>query len=97
MDYQPDEHSEVAKCELSSKPVCRRMFNINLALGYVEEVYCLTELAGMHGQSTAEMFDFGYSYVQSRECFTKEWAKMTNPASCPLREECEFTKCFQGE
>lgn len=70
------------------------MFNINLALGYSEEFYSLAALSEMHGKSKEEMFEFGYDYVQSRECFRKEWRKMTDPEECPLKEDCAFEICF---
>ncbi len=88
-------HSQIAKCSVSQRPVCRRAFNINLALGYTEEVYCLPSLAKIYSKSTEEMFDFAWDYIQARECFRKEWRKMQDPSECPLKEDCVFEKCFK--
>ena len=88
------EHSQIETCSVTGLPVCRRMFNINLDLGYAEEFYSLKALSEMHGQEMEEMFEFGYDYVEARECFRKEWAKMTDPGECPLKDDCAFKKCF---
>lgn len=91
---EQDEHSCVETCINTGKPVCRRMFNMNLAMGYVEEVYILDELAKMHKQSREDLFAFAFDYVMSRDCFKKEWFKQDKPSSCPLIDECAFNKCY---
>lgn len=91
------EHSMITKCELSSDPICRRVYNMNLALGYTEEFYSLASLAQMHDRTIEEMFDFAYGYIESRECFRKEWAKMTSIDECPLKETCLPERCFPNE
>ena len=88
------EHSHIQTCVETGLPVCRRMFNMNLALGYSEEFYSLEALAKKHQMSMEEMFEFAYDYVQARECFRKEWRKMENRSECPLAEGCLIDKCF---
>lgn len=92
----PSEHSEVAQCSVNGLPICRRMLNMNLALGYAEEFYSLKALAQKHNKSMEDMFEFAYDYVESRDCFSKEWAKMTNADECPLPSECLINECFQS-
>jgi hypothetical protein len=71
------------------------MFNMNLALGYTEEFYSLEALCQKHGRDPAEMFDWLYGYVQARDCFSKEWAKMKDRQECPLPgTNCQIDKCF---
>lgn len=67
---------------------------MNLALGYSEEFYCLEALAEMHSKTKEEIFELGYDYVQARECFRKEWAKMKSREECPLSKECMIEVCF---
>ena len=88
------EHSKITSCSESSEPICRRVYNMNLALGYTEEFYSLATLASMHNRSLEEMYDFAYSYIEQRECFRKEWAKMTSIDECPLQDTCLAQKCF---
>ena len=67
---------------------------MNLALGYVEEQVCLICLSKMHSQDMDSMFDFVYGYIQSRDCFKKEWVKMKDKTECPLPTSCVINKCF---
>lgn len=67
---------------------------MNLALGYVDENYCLLCLSEMHDQLKGNMFDFVYGYVSSRDCFKKEWIKMKSKDECPLQNDCVVDKCF---
>ena len=70
---------------------------MNLALGYSEDFFCLKALAEKHHKSMEDMFDFAYDYVQSRECFRKEWRKMSDPEECPLPSDCLIEKCFEQD
>ncbi len=88
------EHTKVTSCSVTGMPICRRMFNMNLALGYTEEFYSLKALAEKHDMSMEAMFDFSLDYIQSRKCFRKEWAKMVSPSECPLANDCVIDKCF---
>ena len=71
------------------------MFNMNLALGYSEEFYGLKALAQKHQKSIEEIFELGYDYVQARECFRKEWEKMSSRDECPLPNDCLIDTCFK--
>lgn len=89
------QHSQVETCAKTGLPICRRMFNMNLALGYSEEFYSLKALAEMHNKSMEEIFEFAFDYVQARECFRKEWRKMQSKTECPLPDECMIKSCFE--
>jgi hypothetical protein len=89
-----NEHSRVETCCKTGLPVCRRMFNMNLALGYSEEFYSLKGLADLHSRDMKDVFDLAFTYVQSRECFRKEWDKMKSREECPLPNECQIEECF---
>ena len=67
---------------------------MSLALGYAEEQLCLNCLSKLHNQDMDSMFDFVYGYIQSRDCFKKEWVKMTEKTECPLPTSCVIKKCF---
>lgn len=88
------EHSQVETCCKTGLPVCRRMFNMNLALGYSEEFYSLQALAKMHSRDEKDVFELAYGYVQARECFRKEWDKMKLREECPLPNDCQIEECF---
>lgn len=79
------------KCGLA---VCRRAYTINLALGYADEQVCLNCLSKMLGQDIESLFDFVSGYIESRDCFKKEWIKMKDKSECPLPEDCVIKKCF---
>ena len=81
-------------CPNCSQNICRRAYNVNLALGFVEDQLCLQCLAKMHNQDIESLFDFVYGYIQSRDCFKKEWEKMKTKDECPLPNTCVVNKCF---
>jgi hypothetical protein len=88
-------NSQIEKSSLSGRAICRRMFNMNLALGYSEEFYTLDELAEIHKRSKEDIFKLAFDYVQARACFKKEWDKMKDPAECPLPNNCLINECFK--
>ena len=81
-------------CPKCDQSICRRAYNMSLALGYAEEQYCLKCLSDRHSQDMNSMFDFVYGYIQSRDCFKKEWLKMKDRSECPLPDSCVIQKCF---
>ena len=83
-------------CTNCGRSICRRAYNINLALGHTEEQFCLLCLSQMHEQKIENLFDFVFGYIQSRDCFKKEWIKMKSSGECPLPNECVITKCFKA-
>ena len=83
-------------CINCGSSVCRRAYNINLALGYVEEQFCLRCLSEKHSQTIEGLYDFVFGYIQSRDCFKKEWIKMKTRGECPLPNSCVIEKCFKS-
>ena len=81
-------------CPKCGQDVCRRAYTINLALGYAEEQVCLICLSKMCNQDIGDLFDFVFGYIQSRDCFKKEWVKMKDKSECPLPNLCVIKKCF---
>ena len=75
MMNEMSEHSQIETCSVTGLPICRRMFNINLALGYSEEFYSLKALSEMHDQDLEEMFDFAYTYVKGVNASEKSGLK----------------------
>ena len=90
----PSEHSHLEECCIYKLPICRRMLNMNLALGHTEEFYSLKALAEKHTREPEDIFELAYDYVQARDCFKKEWDKMKTVEECPLQDECLSKKCF---
>lgn len=82
-------------CLKCKNPICRRAYNLNLALGYIEEQFCLNCLSETHNQTKEDLFDYIFDYIQSRNCFKKEWDKMTSKNECPLPDKCVIGKCFK--
>ena len=95
-NFVSSEHSHIESCCKTGLSICRRMFNINLALGYTDEFYSLKALSEMHNKSMDEMFDFALDYIFARDCFSKEWRKMKDPNECPLASQCVKEKCFKS-
>lgn len=60
-------------CDRCGAPLCERVQIMNLALNYVDEVYCLQCLASEQGLNEAELAAFAKSYVYARECFKTPW------------------------
>jgi hypothetical protein len=69
-------------CDQCGAPVCERVQLMNLALDYVEDLYCLQCLANEQGMPQPELAEFAKDYVQSRECFKTPWDKF-NASTCP--------------
>jgi hypothetical protein len=69
-------------CDRCGAPVCERVQIMNLALDYVEDIYCLACLAAEQGTSEHELADFAKAYVHSRECFKTPWDKF-DASRCP--------------
>jgi hypothetical protein len=69
-------------CDQCGAPVCERVQLMNLALDYVEDLYCLQCLATEQGMEQPELAEFAKDYVYSRECFKTPWDKF-NAKACP--------------
>ena len=71
-------------CDRCGASFCERVQIMNLALDYVEEMFCLPCLAQEQEQSEGAMADFARTYVYSRECFKTPWDKFAPSATqCP--------------
>src|SRR4051794_9740319 len=77
-------------CDRCGAPVCGRMQIMNLALDFVEELFCLACLASEQDMAEAELADFAKAYVYSRECFLTPWQNI-QAATCPKIEQ---QQCF---
>jgi hypothetical protein len=60
-------------CDLCGAALCERVQIMNLALNYVETLYCLACLAEEQGLTQEAMADFAREYVYARECFKTPW------------------------
>ena len=69
-------------CDRCGAAVCERVQIMNLALNYVEDLYCLACLAEEQGMSQPELAEFAKEYVHSRECFNTPWDAF-NAKPCP--------------
>lgn len=71
-------------CDRCGALFCERVQVMNLALNYVDEMYCLACLAAEQGLGEAEMADFARDYVYARECFKTPWDHFAAQAArCP--------------
>lgn len=69
-------------CDRCGAPVCERVQIMNLALNYVETLFCLHCLAGEQDLTEAAMAEFAKAYVHARECFKTPWDTF-NASACP--------------
>lgn len=74
--------------------LCLRKQVINLALGHVEQMWCLLCLSREGGQTPQEILSGLKTYIRSRDCFLKEWARYETVEFCPDREGCMPGVCF---
>lgn len=73
-------------CDRCGAPLCERVQVINLALDYVDDLYCLRCLAEEHEKTEAELAAFAKDYVYARECFKTPWDNF-NAKACPRLEQ----------
>jgi hypothetical protein len=59
---------------------------MNLALGYVDDAFCLACLASNVGRTPEAMATYCYRYVSARDCFHDPWKKF-DPNGCPKATE----------
>jgi hypothetical protein len=83
-------------CDCKS-PLCLRKQVINLALGHVDDMYCLNCLGKNSEREPQEVLGGIKDYILSRACFKKEWVKYPNASHCPEPETCFPTICFEDE
>jgi hypothetical protein len=71
-------------CDRCGAPFCERAQVMNLALNYVDEMYCLACLAAEQGLTEADIAQFAKDYVYARECFKTPWDHFAGQAqNCP--------------
>lgn len=77
-------------CDQCGAAVCERVQLMNLALDYVEDLYCLPCLASLQDMEPPELAEFAKDYIESRDCFKTPWRKF-DAAPCPRLEN---GQCF---
>jgi hypothetical protein len=77
-------------CDRCGALLCERVQLMNLALNYVEDLYCLTCLATEQDMPEPELAEFAKDYVYSRECFKMPWDKF-DAKPCP---RLQHQQCF---
>lgn len=81
-------------CCACSRPLCLRQQVLNLALGNVEEVYCLPCLGRQSDRTALEVLNSLKPYIEGRNCFAKQWRLYLNESNCPDRHGCHPQACF---
>ena len=81
-------------CSTCDAALCLRKQVINLALGNVETMYCLTCLGKENEQRPEEILAGLMAYVQDRDCFKKEWQRYLSVDYCPDQANCFPSICF---
>jgi hypothetical protein len=82
------------QCLRCGRKLCLRQQVLNLALGVDDELLCLPCLAADNGKAPADLLASLGPYVQSRQCFYKEWRKYASEAACPDPLGCLPKTCF---
>lgn len=77
-------------CDRCGAPVCERVQVMNLALDYVDELFCMDCLAAEQDMEPAALAEFAKEYVYARECFKTPWDNF-NAKICPKIEQ---QQCF---
>lgn len=91
----PDELFFAYACDRCGAPLCERVQVMNLALNYVEELFCLACLAAEQEMPENALADFAREYVYARECFKTPWDQFAARArDCP---RLSAGRCFCGD
>jgi hypothetical protein len=91
----PSEVLPVMQCANCQKSICLRQQVVNYALGNDEQLFCLTCLGEQSDNSAQEVVSNLTEYIHGRDCFRKEWVKLSEPAQCSLGEDCVWNLCFE--
>ena len=70
---------------------------INLALGNIDEMFCLNCLGRESARDPENVLTGIKDYVLSRACFKKEWAKYPKVSFCPEPHACYPESCFASD
>lgn len=81
-------------CDRCGNMFCERVHIMNMALGYVDEEYCLPCLSAEHEQTEADMAGFAWGYVKERDCFKNPWEAF-DASACP-KKAANACYCQQG-
>lgn len=81
-------------CHRCSAPLCLRKQVLNLALGQTDGMLCLTCLAADNDQKVEDVLSGLQDYVQSRDCFAKQWKRYLSVEYCPDQAGCIPSTCF---
>jgi hypothetical protein len=81
-------------CHQCLKKLCLRQQVLNLALGEDKDLLCLACLAQANGKASDQLLASLGPYVQSRQCFYKEWRKYASESACPDPLGCLPKSCF---
>jgi hypothetical protein len=81
-------------CDRCGAALCLRKQVINLALGFVDQMFCLGCL-GKDNQTPAELLESLRDYIDGRECFAKQWIRYSSVEYCPDQTGCIPHQCFK--
>ncbi len=84
------------QCATCAARLCLRKQVVNLALGNIDEMYCLECLAKSSIRQPEDVLISMKTYILSRECFKKEWSKYKDVSSCPAPDSCFPDSCFHS-
>jgi len=84
-------------CDDCSGRLCIRQQTINLALGHIDEMFCLRCLGKSYKRDPAEILDGVKTYILTRPCFKNEWVKCRDESDCAAPESCYPGVCIQEE
>jgi hypothetical protein len=65
-----------------------------MALGNTDKIYCLPCLALRLDSKSEIILESMKDYINSRECFNKEWTKYKEESDCPEPKSCFPSQCF---
>lgn len=81
-------------CRTCGAVLCIRKQVINLALGNVEEHFCLNCLAKSEHETPENLVSGMVGYIMGRDCFRKEWVRYKGIEDCPEPTTCIPQTCF---
>lgn len=80
-------------CKSCQGVLCLRQQVINLALGQIDTMSCLRCLADENAQSEMDVVDSIVPYILSRDCFAKEWRRVSGIEDCSVAGGCHVALC----
>jgi len=85
-----------ACCHNCGGALCLRKQVVNLALGNTDELLCLVCLGRDSERDPVDVLENIMGYIDSRDCFRKEWARYCDRTFCPDPAGCFPDTCFGG-